>query len=213
MAEVDVWGFLTASSTETFLRDAYFEVASGAASKRRGPAPRSQIGALPELLTRVTEIRKLPRDVAAQRIPLRLRGVITCVIEWRTCFSRMRAAAFMSVWASRPLCLGRRSITGVTDPGGYAPQVINPTFQVFESTNMPAPAKVDLDDLADGHLDAQWIELQAWFAVLSAMGATCISSRRRGGGLGRSFSNPQASDCPPSSSTPGSAFKALVLRS
>ena len=162
---LDVWGFLTASSTEAYLADAYFEIARPALQPIAfPPAPETALRTTnaPKELTRVDEIRDLPRDRAALRIPVRLRGVITFAdTGWRNCFFQDESGGIYVKLGNQSVAHGRRvELTGETDAGGYAPQIINPTFQELGATNLPAALKVDLDDLVKGHLDAQWVELQ-----------------------------------------------------
>src|SRR5262249_43930869 len=87
---VDVWGFLEVGPDQVFLNSAYFEVVSS-------PAPNltafpSATGSQPQLaapapLTHLTEISKLTRAQAAQRLPVKLRGVLTYADpEWRNGF-------------------------------------------------------------------------------------------------------------------------------
>ncbi len=162
---VDVWGFLTVSPEKTVLSDASFEVArpppsSSVVSPASRPAPNPV--SVPQVLTRVSDVRRLPRDVTAQRIPVRLQGVVTYSDpEWRTCFFQDESGGIYVDPGQQIVSPGQRAeLTGETDSGGYAPQVIHATFQVLGKANWPAPAKVGLDGLADGHLDAQWVELQ-----------------------------------------------------
>jgi len=50
-------------------------------------------------------------------------------------------------------------LRGQTSPGGFAPEVLSSAVEVLGMTNLPAPVRVDLEDLADGHLDAHWVEM------------------------------------------------------
>ena len=164
-ARLDVWGFLTASSTEAYLADAYFEIArpvSQPIALSDPPGTTLKTTNTPAALTLVEDVRNLPRDRAALRIPVRLRGVITFAdASWRNCFFQDESAGIYVRLGNQSVAHGQRvELTGETDAGGYAPQIINPTFRELGATNQPAAVKVDLDDLAKGHLDAQWVELQ-----------------------------------------------------
>jgi PAS domain S-box-containing protein len=164
---VDVWGFLEAAADETFLNNAYFEVTAAPTSDLTsspvgGPAPRA--AGLPAELTEVSEIRKLRREQAAQQIPVRLRGVITYADpEWRNGFIQDRGSAiYVDLDPSQKNIQSGQwvELTGHTSPGGFAPEVICSNIVVLGTTNLPAPARVDLEDLANGHLDAHWVEME-----------------------------------------------------
>jgi PAS domain S-box-containing protein len=164
---VDVWGFLEAAAEETFLNDAYFEVTAvpppeSAASPADGL--RSETARLPSELTRVADILKLRREEAARQIPVRLRGVITYADpEWRNGFIQDRGSAiYVDLDPDKKNVRSGQwvELTGHTSPGGFAPEVISSNITVLGATNLPAPARVDLEDLANGQLDARWVEME-----------------------------------------------------
>ncbi len=162
---VDVWGNLTVSSSETFLNNAYFEVveppAQTAASPPSPEEPPAHALSPPEVLTQVSEILKLKRDEAAQQIPVKLHGVITFADpDWHNVFLQDKGGAIYVDSNQRNLQSGQWvELIGRTSPGGFAPEVLSSSVQVLQSTNLPTPAKVDLDDVANGHLDARWVQM------------------------------------------------------
>ncbi len=164
---VDVWGFLEVAPNETVLKNAYFEVVRPQTPDLAvSPPAASSVAsnAIPSLLTDVSQILKLRRDEAAHRIPVRLRGVITYADpEWRNGFIQNNGDAIYVYL--EPDQKNIRSgqwveLTGATSPGGFAPEVLCTGIDVLGLTNLPAPARVDLEDLANGHLDAHWVEME-----------------------------------------------------
>ncbi len=163
---VDVWGFLDAGRDETFLNHAYFEVTQTppelAASSP--PLALSQVARLPSVLTQVSEILKLRPEEAAQHLAMRLRGVITFADpEWRNGFLQDRGdAIYVDLDPSRKNVQSGQwvELTGQTSPGGFAPEALSSNIEVLGVTNLPAPAKLDLEDLANGHFDSHWVEMQ-----------------------------------------------------
>ena len=120
-------------------------------------------GRFPAVLTRFTEILKLSRDEAALQLPVRLRGILTYADpEWRNGFLQDKTGALYvdldpTVKNLRP---GEWvELEGRTSPGGFAPEVLSSNVTVLGVTNLPLPVHVDLEDLADGHLDAHWVEM------------------------------------------------------
>ena len=161
---VDVWGFLEVTPQETFLNNAYFEVAQPAADEadHLASAP-EQRARLPDLITSMAEVHKMSREMAAQHVPVRVRGVLTYADPaWRNGFIQYQSDALYVDLDPRQKELQPGQwveLTGQTSPGGFAPEVIHSQIQVLGATNLPAPARVSLEDLANGHWDAHWVEM------------------------------------------------------
>ena len=51
-------------------------------------------------------------------------------------------------------------VTGQTQEGGFAPQLVHCTAEILGTTNFPTPARVNLQDTADGTFDSRWIEIE-----------------------------------------------------
>jgi len=162
---VDVWGFPSVSGADTILQDAYFEVtlpqlATSARPVTQGPVPETTN--LPSLLTQVSEIRKLRKAEAARHIPVRLRGVVTYADpHWRNSFIQDQSGGIYVDLARKDIRPGHWvELTGHTGPGGFMPEVLNSSFLILGTTNLPTAAKVDLQDLVNGHLDSYWLEMK-----------------------------------------------------
>ena len=93
---------------------------------------------------------------------MRLRGVITYADpDWRNGFIQDKGGAVYVDLDQKNVRSGQWvELTGETSPGGFAPEVLNSAIQVLGVTNLPTPAKVDLEDLANGHFDAHWVEME-----------------------------------------------------
>ena len=162
---VDVWGFLGVSPTETLLKNAYFAVFNPPTADTSAVAAAATAGNsanTPTVLTQVGEILKLKREQAAQHIPVKLRGVITFVdSDWHNCFIQDKGDAIYVDLDQKDVRPGQWvELTGQSSPGGFAPEVLNASVRVLGETNLPTPIKVDLEDLANGHLDAHWVQME-----------------------------------------------------
>ena len=160
---VEVWGYLNVSANETLLNDAFFEIApprqtDAVATVGAQPGDSSR---LPAALTQISDILKLKRDEAARQIPVKLQGVITFADpDWHNVYLQDKGGAIYVDSNQRDLKSGQWvELTGRTSPGGFAPEVLSSSVVVVGLTNLPMPAKVDLDDMANGHLDAHWVEM------------------------------------------------------
>ncbi len=164
---VDVWGFLQVSREETFLNHAYFEVAQQVTddpARFSAGDLRDRGTHLPEIITSMSEVHKLWREEAARHIPVRVRGVLTYADPaWRNGFIQYKGdALYVDLEPSqKELQPGQWvELTGQTGAGGFAPEVEHSRIQVLGVTNLPVPARVDMEDLANGHWDAHWVEMR-----------------------------------------------------
>ena len=161
---VDLWGFLLVSSNEAVLKDAYFEIAQSSTRNLSNPSAREtfpKATSFPATPMQVSDIITMSSQEVSQHTPVRLRGVITYAdSEWRNGFIQDESGGMYFDLAQKDVLPGQWvELTGQTGPGGFAPEVLNVSIQVLGTTNLPTPTKVDLEDLADGSLDAHWIEL------------------------------------------------------
>jgi signal transduction histidine kinase len=116
-----------------------------------------------KIITRLSDVRKLPPAEAARHIPVRLRGVLTYADPaWRNGFIQNQGDALYVDLEPRQTDLHAGQwveLDGQTSPGGFAPEVIHSTIRVLGATNLPTPARVNLEGLVNGGLDAHWIEM------------------------------------------------------
>lgn len=164
---VDVWGFQKAGQDETLLDNAYFEVVRPPAPEpgaESPPVPLSRVARLPSVLTKVSEISQLRPEEAAQQLAVRLHGVITYADpEWRNGFLQDHGdAIYVDMDPNQKHVHSGQwvELTGRTSPGGFAPEVLSSEIQVLGMTNLPTPAHVDLEDLANGRFDSHWVEME-----------------------------------------------------
>jgi signal transduction histidine kinase len=113
-------------------------------------------------LLRVADIVGLSREKASEHLRVRLRGLITFADpSWHTLFFHDESGDIYAETTQPDVHAGQWvELTGLTSRGGFAPDVVHATAEVLGTTNLPAPAKVDLGDLANGNLDAHWVELE-----------------------------------------------------
>jgi signal transduction histidine kinase len=104
----------------------------------------------------------LPPEEAGRGYPVHLRGVITYVdLSWHASFFQDGTDALFAQLNQADIHPGQIvELTGQTDPGDFAPVVASTQFTVVGSTNLPQPLRIDLHDLADGHLDSRWVQVE-----------------------------------------------------
>ena len=128
---------------------------------RAQPLEASQVA-----LTNAAQIRRLSAEHAGQSIPVHLRGVVMTEAGP----SGNRAAVIWDQTAGIYL-LGKTNeferiqrgdlveVTGVTDPGEFAPIVKVSTVNKLGTARTPDPTPVTFEKLLTGGLDAQWVEI------------------------------------------------------
>ncbi|HWX23004.1 MAG TPA: HAMP domain-containing sensor histidine kinase [Candidatus Binatia bacterium] len=161
---VDLWGFFTVQGNEPVLADGYFEALRDPLKNTAGsfsgtPAGGTNTG--PEL-QHAADILALTKEKAAWHLPVRLHGVITYADpEWHNMFFHDGSADIYAETTQSDVRAGQWvELTGRTSRGGFAPEVTNAAVTVLGITNLPVPARVDLEDLANGTLDAHWVQLE-----------------------------------------------------
>jgi signal transduction histidine kinase len=116
-------------------------------------------------LTAASDVHRLKREDAQRGYPVRLRGVVTSVLPEHQAFTIQDATrglyvVDLSANGALPQIGDFLEITGVTDPSLFAPIVNARQRQVLGAGNLPAPARPTWDQLMNGSLDAQYVELQ-----------------------------------------------------
>jgi len=121
--------------------------------------------ALPMLQTAV-DVHKLKRDAAQRRYPVRLDGVVTCVLPEHQAFTvqdSTRGIYVVDMTRSGhglPEVGEHVQVEGVTDPSLFAP-VVNATRIISGGLGqLPEPVRPTFDQLLNGSMDAQYVQIQ-----------------------------------------------------
>ncbi|MGO8764665.1 MAG: PA14 domain-containing protein, partial [Limisphaerales bacterium] len=117
-------------------------------------------------LTTVEQIQSLTKEEAARHLPVTIQGVVTSLVpgifhymsvqdETRGIFVSPVPSAGSAAIAGQ-FCV----VTGYTDAGDFAPMVVAREVVVLGKGQMPPPARPTWNELINGSMDAQWVELQ-----------------------------------------------------
>ncbi len=121
------------------------------------------------VLTTARQVHQLAPDQAALALPVRLRGVVTFYDPWQAGHKALFIAdasggIFIAPGPAPlpPMHAGSViAVSGVTDPGGFAPIVSDPQIRLLPGTlPLPKPLRVQLPLLLTGAEDGQWIEIE-----------------------------------------------------
>ena len=161
---VNVYGYLTVSTNEAYITDAFFDTSSVLTpqSPTQGTSLTSRDESSSRVLTNAMDIMKLNLEDARKQILVHLKGVVTYADpEWKTGFFQDSSGGIFFNVSQNNVRSGQWvDLKGVTGPGGFAPEILQATLTILGTTNLPLPVKVELQDLSTGLLDAHWIEME-----------------------------------------------------
>ncbi|MDR3458109.1 MAG: sensor histidine kinase [Verrucomicrobiae bacterium] len=119
---------------------------------------------VPTVLTNASQIRNLAVAEAARAMPVHLQGVVLADSAGGNSLVIQDESEAIYLTGS-PSAVSRYhrgdlvEITGVTDPGGFAPIVTIRNAKKTGTAPLPEPRRVIFDDLMRKHYDAQYVEI------------------------------------------------------
>ena len=161
-----------------------FTLLASAITVESRAAEQSPSSALPAtVLTNAEQVHQLTREEAAKGQRVLIRGVITCalpdpifnaaVVQDRT------AGIYIDHWnpslGPRPELGGLVEIEGITDPGEFAPRVHATRMTWLGTGELPAPIQPYWDQLINGSLDTEFVEIEGVITTVRADGVTLLT--------------------------------------
>jgi signal transduction histidine kinase len=137
--------------------------------------------ALPVLTTAV-EVHRLKREEAQRGYRVKIRGVVTCVLPEHQAFTLQDSTRGLYVVdSSQSLAMPPEvgeylEIEGATDPGLFAPVVNAQLTTRGGAGHLPDPARPAWDQLMNGSLDAQYVELAGVVTAVQTNRVTLLTS-------------------------------------
>ena len=137
------------------------------------------------LLVNAAEIHRLKREEAQRGYLVKIRGVITSVLPEHQAFTiqdstRGIYVVDFSESRSDPPRIGDfLEVKGTTDPSLFAPVVNASQVQILGEGELPEPIHPTWDQLMNGSLDAQYVEIQAIFSSVQPDGVVLLTSDGR----------------------------------
>src|SRR5947209_4099026 len=126
------------------------------------PAPKP-----PVVLTNAEQVHRLTREEAERGVPALIRGVVICALpEFQAVViqdsTRGIYVDHLTAPAAKPPQIGEEvEIEGVTQPGEFAPSVQARRVTRLGEGALPQPIHPAWDQLINGSLDSQYVEIQA----------------------------------------------------
>jgi signal transduction histidine kinase len=137
-------------------------------------------GSLP-LLVNAGEIHRLKREEAQRGYPVKIRGVITSVLPEHQAFTLQDSTRgiFVIDYSDSRSELPRigefLEVEGITDPGSFAPIVNATKVHNLGIGDIPEPVHPAWDQLMNGSLDAQYVELQGILTSVETNGVILLT--------------------------------------
>jgi signal transduction histidine kinase/uncharacterized protein YdeI (BOF family) len=128
--------------------------------------------ALP-VLTTAAEINQIKREEAQRGYPVKIQGVVICVVSNRPAFIVQDATRAVyvvvdsSIITELPQVGSYLKVEGKTDKGSFAPIVRARGVDILGLGNLPEPLQPAWDQLMNGSLDDQWVELKGVVVYVS----------------------------------------------
>jgi len=132
------------------------------------------------VLTTGAAVHRLKREAAQRGYPVKIRGVVTCVLPEHQAFTLQDSTRGLYVvdWSpggALPQTGEFLEIRGATDPSLFAPIVNAQQLLVLGAGHLPEPVRPTWDQLMNGSLDAQYVELQGIVLEVSTNGLTLLT--------------------------------------
>jgi signal transduction histidine kinase len=133
------------------------------------------------LLVNAAEAHRLKREEAQRGYPVKLRGVITSVQPEHHAFTIQDSTRGIYVFdfsedlSQLPRVEDFLEVEGVTDPSLFAPVVNASHVRNLGMGNLPEPVRPTWDQLMNGSLDAQYVEIQGILSSVQPDGVILLT--------------------------------------
>jgi signal transduction histidine kinase len=132
------------------------------------------------VLTSTIQVRRLNPEQARNHIPAKIQGVIIAAETYSLVLQDSSGGVYVH-WNSgdivnRPRIGELWEIEGTTDPGDFAPVVFASKAKFLKRVMLPEPIRPTWDQLMNGSLDAEYVELRGIVAAVSSRRMTLLTA-------------------------------------
>jgi signal transduction histidine kinase/DNA-binding response OmpR family regulator/HPt (histidine-containing phosphotransfer) domain-containing protein len=167
-ARVDAVGFIVRMAGTVSLE----ETVSRLIGEGAQPPPAADPAIPQRVLETVSEVRDLSPAVALLGLPVRLRGVVTYIMNDRFLFVQDATAGIFVVNTGKQPAAGQFvEVSGNSAAGDFAPIVDKGIVRVIGSTVLPTPIHLPATEFFSGHYDSQWVETEGIVQRVERSGA------------------------------------------
>lgn len=156
-------------------------VVPGAEQVKLDPYDESSASKPPnKLLTTAREIRHLPRTKASQRLPAKIKGVVTWSSPYALTLQDDTGGVYIHYgpddWTAHPRVGDCWDIEGLTSPGDFSPVLFASAGKFLGNAPFPEPIRPTWDQVLNGSLDAEYVELRGALTEISPSELTLLTS-------------------------------------
>lgn len=115
-------------------------------------------------LNTAEQVRDLQPDEAKKSLHAKVRGVVTMATHESFVLQDSTGGVFIwyspAHWIDQPRAGEAWEVEGATDPGDFSPVILAQEATCLGNSPMPEPVRPTWDQLMNGGVDAEWIEIQ-----------------------------------------------------
>ena len=128
------------------------------------------------VLTTAVEVHHLKRAEAQLGYPAKVRGVVTSIDPGPPGFTLQDSTGGLYVQGGDPVRVGEFvEVEGVTDPGSFAPMLRPSRINRLGEGRLPEPIHPAWDQLMNGSLDAQYVEIEGIITAVAGDGVQFLT--------------------------------------
>jgi signal transduction histidine kinase len=131
------------------------------------------------LITTAVQVRGLQPDDARKPLRARVRGVVTMATYWSCVLQDLTGAVFVrhykDAWPQQPVTGELWEFEGMTDPGDFSPIVRTTNAICLGNSVLPEPIHPTWEQLVNGSMDAELVEIQGVVVETSATEMTLLT--------------------------------------
>ncbi len=127
------------------------------------------------ILTTADEVHHLKREEAQLGYPVKVRGVVTSTSLYYGFTLRDPTSGVFVLGADSVRVGDFVEVEGVTDPGAFAPMIRLTRMQHLGVGRLPEPIRPTWDQLMNGSMDAQYVEIEGIIMTASADGIQLLT--------------------------------------
>ena len=171
-APVELLGKVTRTGTRVVLENGHYRPLVSSSGTNMETLP---------LLTSAQQVHYLSRAEASRKYPVRIRGVVTSSMVWHLSFVLQDNTHGIFVDGMDNVTGRQRDIgeylevEGVSDPSSFAPVVIASRVIPLGTGQMPAPIHPNRDQMLNGSLDGQYVEVQGVVTAVEPGAVTLLT--------------------------------------
>lgn len=143
------------------------------------PAEETGESATNALLTAASQVQRLKPESAREKLRVRIKGVVTQASPQTLVLQDPTGGVFVHYsagdWTEQPRVGERWEIEGTTDPGDFSPVIRAAAGKFLGGDALPQPVRPTWEQLLNGSLDAQYVELQGVVTAVSNAGLTLLT--------------------------------------